>query len=96
MSVINSAWATSLSGPSCGLKRLESAVSVYGAAAPWAIRNKNALVVSGRRLGTIVPGKRADLTVLAGDPLDVEKLASRVRAVYQAGELVANAAGSAD
>jgi imidazolonepropionase-like amidohydrolase len=47
-------------------------------------------------IGTIAPGKRADLTVLDGDPLDVEKLASRVRAVYQAGELVANGAGSAD
>ena len=36
-------------------------------------------------LGTIEPGKRADLVVLDGDPLDVGTLAERVDAVYQDG-----------
>ncbi len=38
--------------------------------------------------GTIEPGKRADLVVVEGDPLDVAGMADRVRAVYQMGRLV--------
>lgn len=38
--------------------------------------------------GTIEPGKRADLVVVEGDPLDVTGLADRVAAVYQMGRLV--------
>jgi imidazolonepropionase-like amidohydrolase len=38
--------------------------------------------------GTIEPGKRADLVVVEGDPLDVTGLADRVAAVYQEGTLV--------
>jgi len=40
-------------------------------------------------LGTIETGKRADLVLVSGDPLDFEGLSGRVRAVYQDGLLVA-------
>jgi imidazolonepropionase-like amidohydrolase len=36
-------------------------------------------------LGTLEPGKRADLVVVDGDPLDVATLADRIEAVYQDG-----------
>ena len=39
-------------------------------------------------LGTIEAGKRADLVVVDGDPLDVTTLGDRVRAVYQDGRQV--------
>ena len=39
-------------------------------------------------LGTIEPGKRADLVVVEGDPLDFSDLADRIEAVYQDGALV--------
>ena len=39
-------------------------------------------------LGTLEPGKRADLVVVEGDPLDVGTLASRVETVYKDGERV--------
>jgi imidazolonepropionase-like amidohydrolase len=39
----------------------------------------------GDETGTIMPGKRADLVVLAGDPFDLAKLKANVRTVYQAG-----------
>jgi len=39
-------------------------------------------------LGTVQPGKRADLVVVDGSPLQVETLRNRVRAVYQDGRLV--------
>lgn len=39
-------------------------------------------------LGTIEPGKRADLVVVDGDPLDVATLPGRVLQVYQDGMLV--------
>ncbi len=42
--------------------------------------------------GTIEAGRRADLVVLDGDPLDVAALGDRVRAVYQDGALVSGAA----
>jgi imidazolonepropionase-like amidohydrolase len=42
--------------------------------------------------GTIEPGRRADLVVLDGDPLDVAGLGDRVRAVYQDGVLVSGGA----
>lgn len=38
-------------------------------------------------LGSLEPGKRADLVVVDGDPLDVHGLAGRVRAVYQDGNV---------
>lgn len=39
-------------------------------------------------LGTLEPGKRADLVIVSGDPLDVRDLGSRVQAVYKDGLLV--------
>lgn len=39
-------------------------------------------------LGTIEPGKIADLTIVTGDPLDVATLGDRVAAVIKSGELV--------
>jgi imidazolonepropionase-like amidohydrolase len=38
--------------------------------------------------GTIMPGKRADLIVVAGDPFDLASLKGNVRAVYSAGRQV--------
>jgi len=43
----------------------------------------------GDVVGTIEPGKRADLVVVDGDPLDVRGLRGRIEAVYQDGVLVA-------
>ena len=40
-------------------------------------------------LGTLEPGKRADLVVVSGDPLEVGTLADRIEAVYQDGVAVA-------
>jgi imidazolonepropionase-like amidohydrolase len=36
-------------------------------------------------IGTIEPGKQADLVVVGGDPLDVAGLRGRIEAVYQGG-----------
>src|SRR5215211_9325111 len=44
-------------------------------------------------LGTIEPGKRADLVVVDGDPYDFATLRSRIAAVYQDGRLVHEALG---
>jgi imidazolonepropionase-like amidohydrolase len=41
-----------------------------------------------QELGTIEPGKRADLVVVEGDPFDFSNLADRIEAVYQDGALV--------
>jgi imidazolonepropionase-like amidohydrolase len=40
-------------------------------------------------LGTLEPGKRADVVVLEGDPFDFEKLPTRIRAVFKDGTRVA-------
>ena len=45
-----------------------------------------------RELGTIEPGKRADLVVVAGDPFDFADLPARIERVYQDGRLVVEAA----
>ncbi|WP_275290982.1 amidohydrolase family protein [Amycolatopsis sp. La24] len=42
----------------------------------------------GSSLGSLTPGKRADLVVVDGDPLDVRDLGKRILAVYQDGRLV--------
>jgi len=42
-------------------------------------------------VGTITPGKVADLVVVAGSALDVHDFGTRVRAVYQGGRLVSSA-----
>ena len=39
-------------------------------------------------LGTLEPGKRADLVLVEGDGLDLVKLGDRVTAVYKDGERV--------
>lgn len=38
--------------------------------------------------GTVMPGKRADLVLVAGDPLDLASLKQNIRAVYVAGRRV--------
>jgi imidazolonepropionase-like amidohydrolase len=43
--------------------------------------------------GTIEAGKRADLVVVDGDPMDLAGLADRIAAVYQQGRLVAGGLG---
>ena len=43
-------------------------------------------------LGTLEPGKRADLVLVAGDTLDFTDLPSRIERVYKDGELVVEAA----
>ena len=45
-----------------------------------------------RELGTLEPGKRADLVVVAGDALDFTGLSSRIERVYKDGELVVETA----
>jgi imidazolonepropionase-like amidohydrolase len=50
------------------------------------------LMGMSRELGTIEPGKRADLVVVSGDPFDFGDLASRIERVYQDGRLVAGGA----
>jgi imidazolonepropionase-like amidohydrolase len=45
-------------------------------------------------LGTVEPGKRADLVVVDGDALDLGGLRDRIRAVYQDGRLVAGPASA--
>lgn len=39
-------------------------------------------------IGTIEEGKRADLVVVEGDPLDIRGVRGRIEAVYQDGRLV--------
>jgi imidazolonepropionase-like amidohydrolase len=46
------------------------------------------LMGMSRSLGTIEPGKRADLVVVSGDPFDFSDLAARIERVYQDGRLV--------
>jgi imidazolonepropionase-like amidohydrolase len=52
-------------------------------------RSAAELMGLGDELGTLEPGKRADLVVVDGDPLDLGTLAERVEAVYQDGCRVA-------
>ena len=49
------------------------------------------LMGMSRSLGTIEPGKRADLVVVSGDPFDFSDLAGRIERVYQDGRLVVEA-----
>jgi imidazolonepropionase-like amidohydrolase len=44
-----------------------------------------ALLGVGDELGTVEPGKRADLVLLEGDPKDLEKLADRIAGVWKDG-----------
>jgi imidazolonepropionase-like amidohydrolase len=45
-------------------------------------------------LGSIEPGKRADVVVVEGDPFDLKTLAERIEVVYKDGERVVDHAGS--
>jgi len=54
-------------------------------------RSAAALIGVEDELGSIDPGKRADLVVVDGDPFDYADLGDRVRAVYQDGRLVSGA-----
>jgi imidazolonepropionase-like amidohydrolase len=45
--------------------------------------------------GTIMPGKRADIVVLAGDPFDLANLKQNIRAVYSGGAKVRDSVPSA-
>ena len=51
-------------------------------------RSAAELLAIGDETGTIMPGKRADLIVLAGDPFDLANLKANIRAVYAAGSKV--------
>jgi imidazolonepropionase-like amidohydrolase len=42
----------------------------------------------GDKTGTIIPGKRADVVVLDGDPFDLASVKANIRAVYVAGRKV--------
>ena len=48
-----------------------------------------ALLGVEEELGTVRPGKRADLVVVGGDPLDFDGLRERVEQVWKDGRLVA-------
>jgi imidazolonepropionase-like amidohydrolase len=57
-------------------------------------RTSAELIGLERELGTIEPGKRADVVAVAGDPFDFRDLTDRIERVYQDGRLVAGAAES--
>ena len=77
------------------LRELE--LMVDGGMTPWAAyvattRTAAELMGLADELGTIEPGKRADLVVVAGDAADVRGLPGRIDAVYQSGRLAGGAA----
>ena len=77
------------------LRELE--LMVAGGMTPWAAyvattRTAAELMGLADELGTIEPGKRADLVVVAGDAADVRGLPGRIDAVYQSGRLAGGAA----
>jgi imidazolonepropionase-like amidohydrolase len=47
-----------------------------------------------RELGSMEPGKRADIAVVEGDPFELKTLAERIESVYKDGELVIDRAAS--
>lgn len=56
-------------------------------------RNAAELMRVDAELGTLEPGKRADLVAVDGDPFDYTDLGDRVRAVWQDGRLVSGGLG---
>ncbi|MGO1972740.1 MAG: amidohydrolase family protein [Propionibacteriaceae bacterium] len=64
----------------CGLSPGQALVSATSSAAE--------LMGLQDELGTLAPGKRADLVVVAGDPFEFGTLTERIRAVYQDGVVV--------
>lgn len=76
-----------------GLNLRELALMVEGGMTPMqaieaTTRSAAELMGLGDELGTLEAGKRADLVVVDGDPLEVATLAERITAVYQDGILV--------
>jgi imidazolonepropionase-like amidohydrolase len=63
----------------CGLSPVEAVRCATGSAAR--------LLEIDEQTGTLEPGKRADVLVLEGSPLDLTGIAARVAAVYMDGEL---------
>jgi imidazolonepropionase-like amidohydrolase len=47
-----------------------------------------------RELGTLEPGKRADVVVVDGDPFDLKTLAERIEVVYKDGRKVVDRTAS--
>ncbi|MGI8830657.1 MAG: amidohydrolase family protein, partial [Candidatus Limnocylindria bacterium] len=71
----------------------ELALMVEGGMTPMeaivaSTRSAAQLMGVAEELGTLEPGKRADLVVVDGDPLEVTTLAGRIDAVYQDGDRV--------
>ncbi|MGI8828680.1 MAG: amidohydrolase family protein, partial [Candidatus Limnocylindria bacterium] len=71
----------------------ELALMVEGGMTPMeaivaSTRSAAELMGLAEELGTLEPGKRADLVVVDGDPLEVTTLAGRIDAVYQDGDRV--------
>lgn len=60
-----------------------------------ATRNAAELLGVDGELGTIEPGKRADLVIVDGDPYAFAGLSDRIRAVYQDGRLVSGGVAGA-
>lgn len=67
----------------CGMTPAQALHAATGSAAE--------LMGLDAELGTLEPGKRADLVIVDGDPLDLADLASRVEQVFQDGVLVHSA-----
>jgi imidazolonepropionase-like amidohydrolase len=67
----------------CGMMPLQAIVATTKTAAE--------LMGIERDCGTIEPGKRADLVLVDGDPLNFDQLAARIRGVYQDGRRVSDA-----
>jgi imidazolonepropionase-like amidohydrolase len=65
----------------CGMSPQQALVATTSSAAE--------LMGLGDELGTLEPGKRADLVILDGDPLEVATLRERVRQVWKDGALAA-------
>jgi imidazolonepropionase-like amidohydrolase len=65
----------------CGMTQQQALVATTSSAAE--------LLGMHEELGTLAPGKRADLVLVEGDPLAVSTLRERVRQVWKDGALVA-------
>lgn len=57
----------------------------------WATGSAAELLQVDDRVGTIAPGKQADLVVVDGDPLDLAAYPGNIRAVFRRGRLVRGA-----
>jgi imidazolonepropionase-like amidohydrolase len=68
----------------CGMSPAQALHAATGSAAT--------LLGMSEELGTVQPGRRADLVVVDGDAMDVHTLRDRIRAVYLDGQLVAGPA----